>query len=141
MSNIKLEEQQWEVQKDLIQRKQKIAKEKTELIKRQKKLEKDRAKLNKKDKKITTTKLLILFLFINCTIIELFTGWATIQSLRLALLTNLSPDFTPLVTLIGTVVGEVFGFAIYALKSAKENTEGGVVYMAAQNNIDTDSVG
>ena len=38
------------------------------------------------------------------------------------------PDFTPLVTLIGAVVSEVIGFAIYAIKSAKENTEGGIIY-------------
>ena len=37
-------------------------------------------------------------------------------------------DFSPLVTLIGAVVGEVIGFAIYSLKSTKENTAGGVVY-------------
>ena len=32
------------------------------------------------------------------------------------------------VTLIGSVIGEVIGFAIYSLKSAKENSEGGIVY-------------
>ena len=39
-----------------------------------------------------------------------------------------SIDFSPLVTLIGSVIGEVIGFAIYSLKSAKENSEGGIVY-------------
>jgi len=37
-------------------------------------------------------------------------------------------DFTPIVTLIGAVVGEIIGFAIYAAKAAKENTVGGIVY-------------
>ena len=118
-----------------------------QLLKRKIKIEKDKAKLRKslKDKsKLTTTKLLILFLFINCTVIELFTGWATIQSLQLALHTGFAPDFTPLVTLIGTVVGEVIGFAVYAVKSIKENTCGGIVYMTAQqnltNNIDTNDI-
>ena len=45
-------------------------------------------------------------------------------------------DFTPLVTLIGTIVSEVFGYAIYALKSTKENTVGGIVYDMAIQNID-----
>lgn len=86
------------------------------------------------NKKLTTTKWLILFLFLNCTIIELFTGWITIQSLNLSTITGFAPDFTPLITLIGTIVSEVFGFAVYALKSIKENTEGGIVYMTATSN-------
>ena len=86
--------------------------------------------------------MLILFLFINCTIIELFTGWATIQSIQLTIQTGLAPDFTPLVTLIGAVVGEVTGFAVYAAKSTKENTAGGIVYdCALNNNNNNESVG
>lgn len=116
-----------------------------QLFKRKIKIEKDKAKLRNslKDKsKLTTTKLLILFLFINCTIIELFTGWATIQSIQLTIQTGLAPDFTPLVTLIGAVVGEVTGFAVYAAKSTKENTAGGIVYdCALNNNNNNESVG
>ena len=84
--------------------------------------------MNKENKKISTTKKIVLFLFINCTIIELFTGWVTIQSLMLAENYMMPVDFTPLVTLIGAVVSEVLGFAIYAVKSAKENSKGGIVY-------------
>ena len=128
----------------LVQEEKDWAKNK-QLLKRKIKIEKDKAKLRNslKDKsKLTTTKLLILFLFINCTIIELFTGWATIQSIQLALQTGLAPDFTPLVTLIGTVVGEVIGFAVYAIKSIKENTVGGIVYDSAlNNNNNNESVG
>lgn len=129
-------------EKKLVQEEKDWAKNK-QLLKRKIKIEKDKAKLRNslKDKsKLTTTKLLILFLFINCTIIELFTGWATIQSIQLALQTGLAPDFTPLVTLIGAVVGEVVGFAVYAVKSTKENTVGGIVYDSALNNND-ESVG
>ena len=115
------EEADWEVERDLIKRKQKIENEKDEL--------------NKKKKKIATTKLLISFLFINCTLIELFTGWAIIQSLNLSMVTGLAPDFTPLVTLIGAVVGEVLGFAVYALKSSKENCQGGLIYDTAMLNL------
>lgn len=113
------EEQEWQEQKGLIERKQKIEQEKKQL----------------KGKKITTTKWLILFLFINCTLIELFTGWSTIQSLRLSVLTGQSVDFSPLVTLIGAVVSEVIGFAIYAVKSMKENCEGGVTYSKAMADL------
>lgn len=113
-----------------------------QLLKRKIKIEKDKAKLRNslKDKsKLTTTKLLILFLFLNCTIIEIFTGWATVQSLQLALQTGLAPDFTPLVTLIGAVVGEVIGFAVYAAKSTKENTCGGIIYDTAMQNNETNT--
>lgn len=86
-------------------------------------------------KKITMTKFLIFFLFLNCTIIELFTGWVTVKSLEITQLTGAQTDFTPLITLIGSAVSEVIGFAIYALKSIKENTIGGIVYDNAINEI------
>lgn len=40
-------------------------------------------------------------------------------------------DFGPLTMLITAVVSEVIGFAIYAVKSTKENTVGGIVYDTA----------
>lgn len=119
--DIKRQERQWAVEKDLIKRKQKIDDEKAEL--------------KKSKQKLTTTKLLILFLFINCTLIELFTGWSIIQSLNLAATMGLAPDFTPLVTLIGAVVSEVFGFAVYALKSSKENCKNGITYETTMMNL------
>lgn len=129
-------------EKQLAQEEKDWAKNK-QLLKRKIKIEKDKAKLRnslKNKSKLTTTKLLILFLFINCTIIEIFTGWATVQSIQLTLQTGVAPDFTPLVTLIGAVVGEVVGFAVYAVKSTKENTVGGIVYDSALNN-NNESVG
>ena len=87
-------------------------------------------------KKLTTSKWLILFLFINCTVIELFTGWSVIKMLAIAKENGVPIDFTPLVTLIGAVVGEVLGYAVYSLKSAKENTVGGIVYETAMKNIE-----
>ena len=92
-------------------------------------IEAERRYFCKKEKrKISTSKLLIAFLFINCTLIELFTGWAIIKMLAIVATTGAMIDFTPLVTLIGTVISEVIGYAIYALKSAKENSVGGIVY-------------
>lgn len=99
---------------------------------------KQERKALKNKNKIPTSKKLITFLFINCSIIELFTGWVTIQSFTLAFNTGLPIDFAPLIALIGAVVGEVIGFAIYSLKSCKENTEGGLTYMLAQQNLNND---
>ena len=115
IEKITREEQNWTNQKKYLNKKIELKKDK-ELF------------LLKNKKKISTSKILILFLFINCTVIEIFTGWVTIKSFSYSLMTGNAIDFSPLVTLIGAAVGEVIGFAIYSLKSTKENTAGGVVY-------------
>ena len=115
IEKITKEEQNWANQKKYLNKKIELKKDK-ELF------------LLKNKKKISTSKILILFLFINCTVIEIFTGWVTIKSFSYSLMTGNAIDFSPLVTLIGAVVGEVIGFAIYSLKSTKENTAGGIVY-------------
>lgn len=89
-----------------------------------------------KKKKISTTKLLILFLFLNCTAIEIFTGYVTVMNLMLARDFMIALDFTPLVTLVGTVVTEVIGFGVYALKSMKENTCGGIIYESTMKEME-----
>ena len=101
-------------------------------------LEQEKNQLKIKKKKISTSKILITFLFINCTIIEIFTGYVTLKSFNLAYTIGYGVDFSPLVTLIGAVVGEVIGFAIYSIKSSKENSQGGIVYELAmlEQNID-----
>lgn len=110
------DERRWELEKPLLDRRLKLEEE-------QKEYRKQHAPI-----KISTSKLLIAFLFVNCSIIELFTGWATVKMLSISFTTGLPIDFTPLVTLIGSIVGEVIGYAIYSLKSTKENTAGGIVY-------------
>lgn len=122
---ITIKEHRWQREKEVLKRKYKLKQEKREFKKQFL-------------PKISTSKLLILFLFINCTIIELFTGFVTLKSLDLTTLTMANPDFTPLVALIGAVVSEVVGYAVYALKSAKENTAGGITYEAAMRQIDED---
>lgn len=117
------EEQMWEKEKSKIERKQKLEADKKSTLQKQK-------------RKISTTKLLIAFLFINCTLIELFTGWAIIQSIQLAAIMAISPDFSPLIALIGAIVSEVMGFAIYAIKSTKENTKNGIVFETTMAHID-----
>lgn len=120
-----IKEHRWQREKEVLERKYKLKQEKREFKKQFL-------------PKISTSKLLILFLFINCTIIELFTGFVTLKSLDLTTLTMANPDFTPLVALIGAVVSEVVGYAVYALKSAKENTAGGITYETAMRQIDED---
>lgn len=120
-----IKEHRWQREKEVLERKYKLKQEKREFKKQFL-------------PKISTSKLLIFFLFINCTIIELFTGFVTLKSLDLTTLTMANPDFTPLVALIGAVVSEVVGYAVYALKSAKENTAGGITYEAAMRQIDED---
>ena len=117
---IKKEELYWNAEKAILERKQKLREEKREM---------------RKPKKMSTTKVLIGFLFINCTLVELFTGWATAQSLKISSMTGNPMDFSPLVTLIGAVVTEVMGFAVYAVKATKENTANGITYMMAQQSL------
>lgn len=123
--DITIKEHRWQREKEVLERKYKLKQEKREFKKQFL-------------PKISTSKLLIFFLFINCTIIELFTGFVTLKSLDLTTLTMANPDFTPLVALIGAVVSEVVGYAVYALKSAKENTAGGITYETAIRQIDED---
>ena len=123
--DITIKEHRWQREKEVLERKYKLKQEKRDFKKQFL-------------PKISTSKLLIIFLFINCTIIELFTGFVTLKSLDLTTLTMANPDFTPLVALIGAVVSEVVGYAVYALKSAKENTVGGITYEAAMRQIDED---
>ena len=104
-------------------------------LERQKKLKEEKRNFFKRLPKFSTSKLLILFLFLNCTLIELFTAWVTIQSIGLVQITMTAPDFSPLITLIGAVVSEVIGFAIYSIKAAKENTKGGIVYESAMREL------
>lgn len=107
-------------------------------IKIQQQIHKERRKLLNPFAKISFSKWLIFFLFLNCTGLEIFTAWVTVQTIQLAFATGAIIDFSPLVTLIGLVVGEVIGYGIYSLKSVKENTKGGIVY---DSNIHNNSIG
>lgn len=112
------QEKIWNKEKELLEKKYKIKAERRSL----------KEKFKDKKDKIANSKLLVWFLFINCTIIELFTIWVICRELGLAAGGILTPDLSPLMALITTVVAEVIGFGIYALKSTKENTEGGIVF-------------
>lgn len=94
--------------------------------------EKEELKIDKIEKqKVTWSKALLLFLFINFTILELFTGWVTIQSFSLAYAIGMMPDFTPLITLLGSIVGQTISYGVYCSKAKAENTSNGLIYEAA----------
>lgn len=107
----------WEKDKDLLTKIQEIKEEKNTLLKKEEK------------RKLTTTKRLTFFLFINCTLIQIFTLYVLLKQLNM----GMEVDLTPLQMLITTIVGEVIVFAIYSIKSLKENTKGGIVYQTTLN--------
>lgn len=84
-------------------------------------------------KNLSTSKKLIIFLFGSCIFIELFVMAVTVANLFLAYQNGTPIDFSPLITLIGAVVGEVIAYAVYSLKALKENSVGGIVYEQAIN--------
>ena len=120
------QEKIWNKEKEILERQYKIKAERKSL----------KEKFKEKKDKIANSKLLVWFLFINCTIIELFTIWVICRELGLAAEGILAPDLSPLMALITTVVAEVIGFGIYALKSTKENTEGGIVFETAMREFE-----
>lgn len=115
-NQLKKQLQLWQIEKQIILQKQDLQ--------QQKKKVKNRYKEERK--KLTTSKFLMLFLFLSCSAIEFFTIFLTFKSINMGYI-----DFSALQSLITAVVAEVVGFAIYALKSTKENTKGGIVYQTA----------
>lgn len=107
--------EQWEKKKEYLQKKKKLKESKKSF----------------KSKKLSTSKIVMFFLLLNCSAIEIFTGIITIINLNIARELMMPPDLTPLITLISAVVGETIGFAIYSIKAAKQNCRGGIVYQQA----------
>ena len=112
--------ERWEEQKPILMAKQDLE-EDIQIVKNRKKPPKAQRQ------RLTTTKFLMLFLFISCTAIEIFTMYAIIKGMNM----GFGIDFTPLTMLISAVVAEVIGFSVYSLKSMKENTKGGIVFQKA----------
>lgn len=121
MTQQKLEKklQQWEKKREYIIAKEKIKAEKQEI---------------KNKYKPSTSKFLMAFLFINCSIIEIYTMFVIILSMKM----GFEADFGPLQMLITAVVAQVIGYAIYSLKASKENSAGGIVYETAIRKIETE---
>ena len=66
-----------------------------------------------KRRKLTTTKVLMYLIFLNCLMIEVYSMWVMF---------TLS-DLSALYSLIGAVIGESISFAVYCAKSYKETKE------------------
>lgn len=114
----------WEREKVILEREQQIEEEQYTLKKRS------------WNRKLPFGKLLMIFLFINFTLLEIFTGWVTISTFSLAYAIGAMPDFMPLITLLGAIIGETLSFGIYSAKSKAENTAGGIVYETAMKEMD-----
>ena len=74
---------------------------------------KRKKKRRHKKKKATFTKIIMTFIFINCTVIEIYS----------MIVMYILQDLSALSTLIGAVVGEAFAFAVYCVKSFLETKE------------------
>jgi len=83
-------------------------------------LEEKEAK-RKYKKKLSTSKVGLWYMMIACTIIQIYSMVAMWHF----------QDLSPLTSLIGATVGEVFAYWAYSLKASKENCSGGITYEMA----------
>lgn len=113
------QEKRWADEKEFYQRRDKLKQER-------------RARF----KKPSTSKAVLIFLLVNFTIVEIFTGYITIAALQLALVTG-TMDFSPLVAFIGAFIGEVVTYFTYTSKAKAENTEGGILFESAMHKLRT----
>lgn len=83
---------------------------------------------NDNKKPLTFGKIALIFLLLNCTVIEIYS----------MIVMFIFADLSPLTVLISSVVGECVGLISYNIKSQKENTGPngeGITYMMANKNI------
>jgi len=125
ISKVKLK--QWEAEKVILEREAKIEKERTEI------------RNKRKENKLPSAKKFLIFLFINSVILELGVGWVTYSSFKLAFSLGVPPDLSPLVALIGIIIGQTISYGVYSNKSKAENTEGGIIYDLAMTGIQNKS--
>ena len=74
-------------------------------------------------KRITTSKLAMWFILINCVVIELYS---------MAAMWHFG-DLSALYALLGAVVGQSLTYISYNNKSCRENSRGGITYESAIN--------
>ena len=114
------EEEIWAVEKSNIERRNKIKQERKKL------------KHSGGWSSLAMSKKILIIVFINCIIIEIFTGAIIIKAMALAAAAGMTADLSPLVALIPAIGGQVSSLISYNIKSQKENTEGGITYLNAQ---------
>ena len=88
-------ERRWEKEKEVLMREQKIKAEKAKF-----------------KKPMSMQKKMLLYVFINCTVVQVY-AMVVMVALR---------DLSALYTLITAVVGEAFALAIYEIKALRENS-------------------
>lgn len=93
-----------------------------------------------KKETISWSKILLILLFINFFALEFFICGITLYSLSIATTLAMMPDFTPLITLIGAVIGQTISYGIYIAKSKAENTKDGIIYETAMYNLQQNQV-
>lgn len=103
LQRLKLQEMEWKRKKRLLDKRKALRKSKLEYLPRF---------------KVNTTKLVMAYIIINCTIVEIYSMWVMVKL----------QDISGLYTLITSVIGETIAFLVYAVKSTKENTQGGIIY-------------
>ena len=103
LQKLKLQEMEWKRKKRLLDKRKALRKSKLEYLPRF---------------KVNTTKLVMAYIIINCTIVEIYSMWVMVKL----------QDISGLYTLITSVIGETIAFLVYAVKSTKENTQGGIIY-------------
>lgn len=107
----------WVIKLTIAEKEKKWEKEKEILI-REQRLEAEKAKYKKK---LTMQKKILIYITINCTIVQIY-AMVVMFLLR---------DLSALYALITAVIGEAFSFFIYEYKTTKENsTENGTTVLA-----------
>ena len=76
-----------------------------------------------KRKRLTTSKLAMWFILLNCTVVEAYS---------MAAMWHFG-DLSQLYALIGAVVGQSLTYVSYNIKSCKENSSGGITYDTVMN--------
>lgn len=107
----------WVIILTIAEKEKKWEKEKEILIRKQK-LDAEKAKFKKK---LTMSKKILLYIVVNCTVVQVYS----------MIVMFLLQDLSALYSLITAVVGEAFSFFIYEYKTTKENsTENGTTVLA-----------
>lgn len=119
----KLRSKYWQREKAILEQELKMQQEKKEITDKRFNI------------KFNTSKLFAFLLFINFTAIEIFTAWVTIKAFALAYAIGIMPDFTPLITLIGAIIGQTLSYGIYSNKAKAENMKNGITYEIAMSNM------
>lgn len=76
-----------------------------------------------KRKRMTTSKAAMWFIFLNCTVVEIYS---------MAAMWHFG-DLSPLYALLGAVVGQSLTYISYNNKACRENSRGGITYESAIN--------